>query len=115
MLRIFLYVFFLLWLASCTSIDTPLVSSKPIWRLGLVRIQGPDNAEDIDKLDVTSVGAWLGKDNFGIGYKSTTRLAISDECKVVFLVKNEQQLKQVKTLILSQLEKHRGELCAEID
>jgi len=79
----------------------------------MTRIQVKKEDNEVSKNNVSTVGVWWAPDSKGVGFKNNQELLVPKDCRVVFLVKNKNQLDSIKQFIKSELNKNKKEkLCA---
>lgn len=74
-----------------------------------VRKTGPENGPKA--VVVSRLGGWASASGAGLGYARTKHVELNEECRVVFLIENDQQLARSIELVNSSLDTSEGDIC----
>ncbi|PLR28425.1 hypothetical protein SGCZBJ_02975 [Caulobacter zeae] len=106
--------------AGCASVDTSHVVVGRYFGMVEVRAEPPagEDGQTIGRTKVRTLGGWVdlsprgGRlESLGAGWRSSARLAIPADCRLVVVVRTDAQLASVKALLDADLVS-KGERCA---
>ena len=106
LLRSTLLLLFLLG-AGCTTVNHDGTISHHYF--GYVKVIIPDEKGDVRAADITTVGLRIDK-GIGLGYLHDYRLAVPLDCRIVVIVKNQNQLDHA----VKMLSKMEDNLCVAV-
>lgn len=97
--NLYLIIFFLLNINSCSSISNRDLKDKPVWRFGVVRIDIEKFEGGAKVLDIMTMGLWSDQESAGIGFNNVKTIYLNDSCRLVFVVYNKEQLENMKKFL----------------
>lgn len=92
-----------------SSNDQPTTRIKTYF--GLVRIAPPTHNGPQKAYSMEALGAWLGEDGAGIGFIDQTNIELTDDCRIVFIIRNLDDLEAAIALVNSTLEHSEDKIC----
>lgn len=102
-------------LHGCSTVNSDATQDKPIWRVGVVKIDSKSEAGSVKKSDIVTLGFWFGDSGVGAGYNKSEKLSLDGSCRLVVIVKNSEQLENLKIFFHNNKELNGDELCLEIE
>ncbi|GJM30601.1 MAG: hypothetical protein DHS20C17_32360 [Cyclobacteriaceae bacterium] len=93
--------------AGCSTVNPDGTISRHYF--GYVKVIIPGTKGDVSAVDITTVGLRIGK-GIGLGYLHDYRLAAPLDCRIVVIVKNQNQLDHAVNM-LSKMEEN---LCVAV-
>ncbi|WP_145999085.1 hypothetical protein [Oceanicoccus sp. KOV_DT_Chl] len=100
---------------ACSTVTNETVKNNPIWRFGVVKIDISREKNETEKSDITTLGFWVDESSSGIGYNSTKKISLNDSCRIVVIVKNEEQLENLKIFFKNNDILNGDGLCIELE
>ncbi|HVY90266.1 MAG TPA: hypothetical protein VG942_15450 [Hyphomonadaceae bacterium] len=97
-------------LSGCVSVPGEPGSDRGV-EIGLVAVHRSAPPDKPQATIVERFGGWLTPQGAGVGYASSTTIAVDRECRVVFLIENQDQLQRSLALVKSTLDTSKGDIC----
>jgi len=103
-------------LSACVTLDDNTASARSGARevsFGLILIKRGAESEGTNWQETGIIGAWIGKQEAGIGVKKDTEITANADCQLVFFVRNKEQYTESIKLLESTLKRNGEKLCIE--
>lgn len=100
-------------LGACVTLPTETGGSGESARLeiGLIAVRRSEPQVEPKAIVVSRIGGWASGSGVGLGYAKTKTIDLDGECRVVFLIENEDQLRKSIDLVKSTLDTGGGDIC----
>ena len=84
-----------------------------------IKVEDEDEDEDEDnrvsKNELKTLGIWWDDESKGLGLMSTKVLSVPRDCRIVILVKNQEQLDNLKKFLALELRNNKEDICVSIE
>jgi hypothetical protein len=97
-------------LGACVAIPDGPGSQGGI-ELGLIAVHHSPPQDKAAAVVVSRVGGWITGEGAGLGYAKSKVVKMGADCRVVFLIENEEQLARSVELVKSTLDAEGGDIC----